>query len=183
MAAALSAKSPFVTPFGREREAETVKRAFKTGNSDFLTLHRVSVALYKSDSVDDSTTGLCWLARSFTDRWTRNLLPQELLIAHCAYYLHLPLRGALTERMMSDLVSDRGAPPTIPRAPHRRWICTAGVEGFSFTDQVANTVPAGASCRQQACGRSTARYELRRSWHVPKAADGRQLWPLPNISQ
>jgi ATP-dependent RNA helicase DHX29 len=41
IAAALSSKSPFVTPFGRESEAEAVKRAFKTENSDFLTLHRV----------------------------------------------------------------------------------------------------------------------------------------------
>lgn len=38
IAAALNSKSPFATPFGREHEADTVKRSFKVENSDFLTL-------------------------------------------------------------------------------------------------------------------------------------------------
>ncbi|KAJ3558034.1 hypothetical protein NM688_g1149 [Phlebia brevispora] len=37
--AALSSKSPFLTPFGKEDEAHRQKMAFKTENSDFLTLH------------------------------------------------------------------------------------------------------------------------------------------------
>ncbi|GAA6051223.1 hypothetical protein JCM3770_005879 [Rhodotorula araucariae] len=37
--AALNSKSPWVTPFGREHEADTVKRGFKVENSDFLTLY------------------------------------------------------------------------------------------------------------------------------------------------
>ncbi|GAA6012163.1 hypothetical protein JCM10207_005153 [Rhodosporidiobolus poonsookiae] len=37
--AVLSSKSPWVTPFGREAEADTVKRAFKVENSDFLTTY------------------------------------------------------------------------------------------------------------------------------------------------
>ncbi|BGP39119.1 hypothetical protein JCM10449v2_003057 [Rhodotorula kratochvilovae] len=37
--AALNSKSPWVTPFGRENEADTVKRGFKVENSDFLTLY------------------------------------------------------------------------------------------------------------------------------------------------
>lgn len=36
--AALNSKSPWVTPFGRETEADAVKRSFKIENSDFLTL-------------------------------------------------------------------------------------------------------------------------------------------------
>lgn len=43
VAATLSSKSPFITPFGREQEADTVKRSFKVENSDFLTFHRVLV--------------------------------------------------------------------------------------------------------------------------------------------
>lgn len=39
--AALNSKSPFVTPFGREREADVVKRSFKVDNSDFLTICKV----------------------------------------------------------------------------------------------------------------------------------------------
>jgi hypothetical protein len=39
--AALNSKSPFITPFGREQEADTVKRAFKVENSDFLTVNKV----------------------------------------------------------------------------------------------------------------------------------------------
>ncbi|SGY79422.1 BQ5605_C008g05127 [Microbotryum silenes-dioicae] len=37
--AALNAKSPWMTPFGREAEADAVKRGFKVENSDFLTLY------------------------------------------------------------------------------------------------------------------------------------------------
>ncbi|KAM0788761.1 hypothetical protein ACM66B_002852 [Microbotryomycetes sp. NB124-2] len=37
--AALNSKSPWVTPFGREAEADAVKRNFKVENSDFLTTY------------------------------------------------------------------------------------------------------------------------------------------------
>ncbi|CAD6887094.1 unnamed protein product [Tilletia caries] len=38
IAAALNSKSPFVTPFGREDEADLAKASFKAGDSDFLTV-------------------------------------------------------------------------------------------------------------------------------------------------
>ncbi|KAE8210621.1 hypothetical protein CF327_g5518 [Tilletia walkeri] len=38
IAAALNSKSPFVTPFGREDEADLAKSSFKAGDSDFLTV-------------------------------------------------------------------------------------------------------------------------------------------------
>jgi len=41
IAAGLNLKSPFVTPFGHEAEADKAKLGFKIGNSDFLTLHNV----------------------------------------------------------------------------------------------------------------------------------------------
>lgn len=37
--AALNSKSPWLTPFGREAEADAVKRSFKVENSDFLTVY------------------------------------------------------------------------------------------------------------------------------------------------
>ncbi|GAA5943107.1 hypothetical protein JCM1841_003894 [Sporobolomyces salmonicolor] len=37
--AALNSKSPWLTPFGREAEADAVKRGFKVENSDFLTTY------------------------------------------------------------------------------------------------------------------------------------------------
>ncbi|KAF7303326.1 p-loop containing nucleoside triphosphate hydrolase protein [Mycena kentingensis (nom. inval.)] len=39
IAAALNAKSPFVTPFGHEQEADRAKMAFRVDNSDFATIH------------------------------------------------------------------------------------------------------------------------------------------------
>ncbi|KAJ6519955.1 P-loop containing nucleoside triphosphate hydrolase protein [Mycena sanguinolenta] len=39
IAAALNSKSPFVTPFGHEQEADRAKMTFRTENSDFLTIH------------------------------------------------------------------------------------------------------------------------------------------------
>ncbi|PWN49201.1 putative DNA/RNA helicase [Violaceomyces palustris] len=38
IAAALNSKSPFLTPFGKESEAERAKQSFKVGDSDFLTI-------------------------------------------------------------------------------------------------------------------------------------------------
>lgn len=38
IAAALNSKSPFVTPFGRESEADLAKASFRVGDSDFLTI-------------------------------------------------------------------------------------------------------------------------------------------------
>lgn len=39
IAATLNSKSPFVTPFGLEQQADMAKRSFQTDNSDFLTIH------------------------------------------------------------------------------------------------------------------------------------------------
>ncbi|TFY83774.1 hypothetical protein EWM64_g246 [Hericium alpestre] len=41
IAATLNSKSPFLTPFGHEEEADRAKISFRTENSDFLTLHNV----------------------------------------------------------------------------------------------------------------------------------------------
>lgn len=41
IAATLNSKSPFVTPFGFEGQAETAKKSFAVGNSDFLTIANV----------------------------------------------------------------------------------------------------------------------------------------------
>lgn len=41
IAATLNSKSPFVTPFGHEAEADTIRAGFKVGNSDFLTIVNV----------------------------------------------------------------------------------------------------------------------------------------------
>jgi len=39
IAATLNSKSPFVSPFGLEQEADRAKHSFKSDNSDFLTIH------------------------------------------------------------------------------------------------------------------------------------------------
>jgi len=41
IAATLNAKSPFITPFGFEAQADSAKKGFATGNSDFLTIANV----------------------------------------------------------------------------------------------------------------------------------------------
>lgn len=41
IAAALNSKSPFLTPFGREQEADAIRKSFKVENSDFLTICKV----------------------------------------------------------------------------------------------------------------------------------------------
>lgn len=39
--ATLNSKSPFITPFGFEAQAEAAKKSFVVGNSDFLTIVNV----------------------------------------------------------------------------------------------------------------------------------------------
>ena len=41
IAATLNAKSPFITPFGFEAQADSAKKGFAIGNSDFLTIANV----------------------------------------------------------------------------------------------------------------------------------------------
>ncbi|KIY45455.1 pre-mRNA-splicing factor ATP-dependent RNA helicase prp22 [Fistulina hepatica ATCC 64428] len=56
IAAALNSKSPFVTPFGLEHEADRVRASFRLGNSDFLTLHNVFASWRRASE----NTGYAW---------------------------------------------------------------------------------------------------------------------------
>ncbi|KAK4189694.1 putative ATP-dependent RNA helicase [Podospora australis] len=44
VAAALSSKSPFVAPFGQRNQADTVRRGFRKGDSDLLTVYNAYLA-------------------------------------------------------------------------------------------------------------------------------------------
>ncbi|EGN98639.1 hypothetical protein SERLA73DRAFT_107710 [Serpula lacrymans var. lacrymans S7.3] len=50
IAAALNSKSPFVTPFGMEQEADIAKKTFRTENSDFLTIHNAFASWRRASS-------------------------------------------------------------------------------------------------------------------------------------
>ncbi|KAF8446043.1 hypothetical protein L210DRAFT_2951575 [Boletus edulis BED1] len=52
IAAALSSKSPFVTPLGMEEEADGAKNSFRTNYSDFLTIHAAFAAWRRSANQD-----------------------------------------------------------------------------------------------------------------------------------
>ncbi|KAJ3811403.1 P-loop containing nucleoside triphosphate hydrolase protein [Lentinula aff. lateritia] len=54
IAAALNSKSPFLTPFGLEQEADRAKASFKSENSDFLTLHNVFSSWRKAGANSNS---------------------------------------------------------------------------------------------------------------------------------
>lgn len=54
----MNSKSPFVTPFGRENEANAIKRAFKVEDSDFLTIEKV-YNLWKTAAKDGSHFKFC----------------------------------------------------------------------------------------------------------------------------
>ncbi|MBW0460887.1 hypothetical protein O181_000602 [Austropuccinia psidii MF-1] len=58
VAAALNCKSPFLTPFGREQEADAIKRSFKVENSDFLTICNVYKS-WRQAIKNDSTYRFC----------------------------------------------------------------------------------------------------------------------------
>ncbi|KII93254.1 hypothetical protein PLICRDRAFT_35442 [Plicaturopsis crispa FD-325 SS-3] len=50
IAAALNSKSPFITPFGHEQEADRAKSSFRVENSDFLTLHNAFASWRRASS-------------------------------------------------------------------------------------------------------------------------------------
>ncbi|KAF8898608.1 P-loop containing nucleoside triphosphate hydrolase protein [Infundibulicybe gibba] len=50
IAAALNSKSPFVSPFGFEQEADRAKNGFRIENSDFLTIHNAFASWRKASS-------------------------------------------------------------------------------------------------------------------------------------
>ncbi|KAJ7170010.1 P-loop containing nucleoside triphosphate hydrolase protein [Mycena filopes] len=49
IAAALNSKSPFLSPFGHEHEADRAKLAFRTENSDFLTIHNAFASFRRAN--------------------------------------------------------------------------------------------------------------------------------------
>ncbi|KAF8584485.1 P-loop containing nucleoside triphosphate hydrolase protein [Ramaria rubella] len=50
IAAALNSKSPFVTPFGLEQEADNSRKSFQSDNSDFLTIHNAFASWRRASS-------------------------------------------------------------------------------------------------------------------------------------
>ncbi|KLO20229.1 P-loop containing nucleoside triphosphate hydrolase protein [Schizopora paradoxa] len=50
VAATLNSKSPFITPFGLEQEAERAKAKFASGSSDFLTIHNAFASFRRASA-------------------------------------------------------------------------------------------------------------------------------------
>lgn len=61
IAATLNSKSPFLTPFGHEEEADRAKCSFRTDNSDFLTMHNAFSSWRRASSDVGSARKFCRL--------------------------------------------------------------------------------------------------------------------------
>jgi len=61
IAATLNSKSPFLTPFGHEEEADRAKNSFRTDNSDFLTMHNAFSCWRRASSDVNSARKFCRL--------------------------------------------------------------------------------------------------------------------------
>ncbi|KAJ7727845.1 P-loop containing nucleoside triphosphate hydrolase protein [Mycena maculata] len=59
IAAALNSKSPFVSPFGFEQEADRAKLAFRTENSDFLTIHNAFASWRRASATPSFVRKFC----------------------------------------------------------------------------------------------------------------------------
>ncbi|KAI9445226.1 P-loop containing nucleoside triphosphate hydrolase protein [Lactarius indigo] len=59
IAATLNSKSPFLTPFGHEEEADRAKCSFRTDNSDFLTMHNAFSSWRRASSDAGSARKFC----------------------------------------------------------------------------------------------------------------------------
>lgn len=82
IAAALNSKSPFMTPFGKELEAERAKQSFKLGDSDFLTIANAFNGFRRSTAQNHHRT---FCNRSFLS--IQNLLQIEELRQQYFSYL------------------------------------------------------------------------------------------------
>jgi ATP-dependent RNA helicase DHX29 len=61
IAATLNSKSPFLTPFGHEEEADRAKIAFRTDDSDFMTMHNAFSSWRRASSDAGSARKFCRL--------------------------------------------------------------------------------------------------------------------------
>ncbi|KAI0002050.1 P-loop containing nucleoside triphosphate hydrolase protein [Russula vinacea] len=59
IAATINSKSPFLTPFGHEKEADRAKSSFAKDNSDFLTMHNAFSSWRRVSSDGDSVRKFC----------------------------------------------------------------------------------------------------------------------------
>ncbi|KAJ7446519.1 P-loop containing nucleoside triphosphate hydrolase protein [Mycena galericulata] len=59
IAAALNSKSPFVSPFGFEQEADRAKLVFRTENSDFLTIHNAFASWRRASATPNFVRKFC----------------------------------------------------------------------------------------------------------------------------
>ncbi|KAF8337940.1 P-loop containing nucleoside triphosphate hydrolase protein [Cantharellus anzutake] len=59
IAAALNSKSPFVTPFGFEAEADRAKLSFRIDNSDFLTIHAAFASWRRAYTSPSAARAFC----------------------------------------------------------------------------------------------------------------------------
>ncbi|KAH9982442.1 P-loop containing nucleoside triphosphate hydrolase protein [Lactifluus volemus] len=59
IAATLNSKSPFLTPFGHEEEADRAKSSFRKDNSDFLTMHNAFASWRRASSDISSARKFC----------------------------------------------------------------------------------------------------------------------------
>ncbi|KAJ1030115.1 hypothetical protein NDA16_000815 [Ustilago loliicola] len=82
IAAALNSKSPFMTPFGKELEADRAKQSFKLGDSDFLTIANAFNGFRRSTAQNHHRT---FCNRSFLS--IQNLLQIEELRQQYLSYL------------------------------------------------------------------------------------------------
>ncbi|TKY90802.1 hypothetical protein EX895_000800 [Sporisorium graminicola] len=82
IAAALNSKSPFMTPFGKELEADRAKQSFKLGDSDFLTIANAFNGFRRSTAQNHHRT---FCNRSFLS--IQNLLQIEELRQQYFSYL------------------------------------------------------------------------------------------------
>ncbi|RCI04879.1 hypothetical protein CU098_000104, partial [Rhizopus stolonifer] len=81
IAAALSFKSPFIRPFGREDEADIARARFQVGNSDFLTIYKAYYVWreYLTDLRSDKLLSNSSIRRKMTSFCKENFLSEQNL--------------------------------------------------------------------------------------------------------
>lgn len=106
IAAALNNKSVFISPFGREVEANTIRRSFSAPDehSDFLLIYRA----YRS-----------WRANCENGNWSS--FCRKHFISHQVSVLQGVCAIFLTA-LIAEHGTTRGAEGTIPGKPAKRWL-------------------------------------------------------------
>lgn len=126
IAAALNSKSPFVSPFGMEQEADRAKNSFRVGEQPITLISVASTLtllwyLYKenSDFLTIHNAFASWRRASANPGFIRKFCRANFLSHQVQFVVESAPQALSKSSSIAEFTTDRGAPPAVS------WVRTA----------------------------------------------------------